>query len=191
MVPESVPIVTVIVNVPPPDDEQVALVFKNRKRRKEMCRLDDNLFVVAQVPKPSEQRSSATMRTKAKKGSTDLSDLSLNRWLDDMAIQKGVIWFSCQVTAIVVVTDIDVSSTVTNLGRGHLARDGGASADRAQPALHVCVFSACQKRTEMWQLFWALVRALDKRPRGYSNLNGDLTLGTLFRSRFFLDVWQL
>ena len=67
---------------------------------------------------------------KGKKGSTDLSDLSLNRWLDDMAIQQGVNRVSCQVTVIVVVTDIDVSST------------------------------------------------------GSRNFNGDLTLGTLFRSRF-------
>ena len=104
-----------IVNVPPADDEQVAHVFKNRKTGRDV----HNLCVVAQqwgvkhsilsqespltavVPKPSEQRSSATMRTKAKevlisqtcnsayKG-TDLSDLSLNRWLDDMAIQQGV-----------------------------------------------------------------------------------------------------
>ena len=51
------------------------------------------------------------MRTKTEKGSTDLSDLSLNRWLDDTAIQQGVNRVSCQVTVIVVVTDIDVSST--------------------------------------------------------------------------------
>ena len=128
---------TVIVNVPPADDEQVAHVFKNRKTGRDV----HNLCVVAQqwgvqhsilsqespltavVPKPSEQRSSATMRTKAKevlisqtcnsayKG-TDLSDLSLNRWLDDMAIQQGVNRVSCQVTVTVVVTDIDVSSTI-------------------------------------------------------------------------------
>ena len=46
------------------------------------------------------------------KGSTDLSDLSLNRWLDDAAIQQGANRVSCQVTVVVVVTDIDVSSTV-------------------------------------------------------------------------------
>ena len=80
------------------------------------------------VPKPSEQRSSATVRTnakevlisqtcnnayKGKEGSTDLSDLSLNQWLDDMAIQQGVNKVSCQVTVIVVVIDIDVSSTLS------------------------------------------------------------------------------
>ena len=48
---------------------------------------------------------------KGKKGSTDLSDLSLNRWLDDVAIQQCVNRVSCQVTVIVVVTDIDVSFT--------------------------------------------------------------------------------
>ena len=48
---------------------------------------------------------------KGKKGSTDLSDLSLSRWLGDMAIQQGVNRVSCQVTVIVVVIDIDVSST--------------------------------------------------------------------------------
>ena len=67
---------------------------------------------------------------KGKKGSIDLSDLSLNRWLDDMAMQQGVNRVSCQVTVIVVVIDIDVSST------------------------------------------------------GSRNFIGDLTLGTLFRSRF-------
>ena len=36
----------------------------------------------------------------------------MNRWLDDMAIQQGVNRVSCQVTIFVVVTDIDVSSTV-------------------------------------------------------------------------------
>ena len=115
------------------------------KKKRYVHKLDDNLFVVAQqqgvkhstlskespltavVPKPSEQRSSATMRKKAKevlisqtcnkaykgkKGSTDLSDLSLNRWLDDMAMQQGVNRVSCQVTVIVVVIDIDVSSTL-------------------------------------------------------------------------------
>ena len=71
---------------------------------------------------------------KNKKGSTDLTDLSLNRWLDDMAIQHGVNRDSCQVTVIVVVTDIDVS------------------------------------------------------PTGFRNFNGDLTLGTLFGSRF---SWRL
>ena len=67
---------------------------------------------------------------KGKKGSTDLSDLSLNRWLDDVAIQQGANKVSCQVTFVVVVTDIDVSST------------------------------------------------------GSRNFDGDLTLGTLSRSRF-------
>ena len=38
------------------------------------------------------------------KGSTDLSDFSLNRWLDDAAIQQGENRVSCQVT-------VDVSST--------------------------------------------------------------------------------
>ena len=66
---------------------------------------------------------------KGKKGSTGLSDLSLNRWLDDAAIQQGANRVSCRVTVIVVVTDIDVSS------------------------------------------------------KGSRNINGDLTLGTLFRSR--------
>ena len=84
--------------------------------------------LTAVVPKPSEQRSSATMRSKAKevlisqtrnnaykgkKGSTDLSDLSLNRWLDDAAIQQGANRVSCQVTVVVVVTGIDISSTDT------------------------------------------------------------------------------
>ena len=79
------------------------------------------------VPNPSEQRSSATVRTKAqealisqtcnnafkgKKGGTDQSDLSLNRWLDDAAIQQGANKVSCQVTVVVEVTGIDVSSTV-------------------------------------------------------------------------------
>ena len=45
------------------------------------------------------------------KGSTDLSDLSLNRWLDDAAIQQGANRVSCQVTVVVVVTCIDVSPT--------------------------------------------------------------------------------
>ena len=48
---------------------------------------------------------------KGKKGSTDLSDLSLNRWLYDTAIQQGANRVSCQVTVIVVVTDNHVSST--------------------------------------------------------------------------------
>ena len=38
-------------------------------------------------------------------GSIDLSDLSFNRWLDDAAM----------VTVVVVVTDIDVSSTFAEL----------------------------------------------------------------------------
>ena len=59
-------------------------VQEQENRKRDVHRLDDNLFVVAQqqgvkhsilsqespltavVPKPSEQRSSATMRTKAK-----------------------------------------------------------------------------------------------------------------------------
>ena len=119
--------------------------------------------LTAVVPKPNEQRSSATMHSKAKevlisqtrnnafkgkrgtnlsdpqqcvqrqKGSSDLSDLSLNRWLDDAAIQQGAIRVSCQVTVVVVVTGIDISSTSSR------------------------------------------------------NFDGDLTLGTLSRS---LDVWQ-
>ena len=64
------------------------------------------------------------------KGSTDLSDLSLNRWLDDAATQQGAKRVSCQVTVVFVVTDINVSST------------------------------------------------------GSRNFAGDLTLGTLSRSRF-------
>ena len=82
--------------------------------------------LTAVVPKPSEQRSSATKRIKAKevlnsqtcnnvykgkKGSTDLSDFSLLRWHDDVAKQQGVNRGSCQVTVIVVVTGIDVSPT--------------------------------------------------------------------------------
>ena len=47
-----------------------------------------------------------------RKGSTDLSDLSLSRWLDDAAIQQGANRVSCQVTVVVVVTGIDVSSTL-------------------------------------------------------------------------------
>ena len=46
-----------------------------------------------------------------RQGSTDLSDLSLSRWLDDAAIQQGANRVSCQVTVVVVVTGIDVSST--------------------------------------------------------------------------------
>ena len=51
---------------------------------------------------------------KGKRG-TDHSDLSLNRWLDDTAIQQGVNRVSCQVTVVVVVTDIGVSSTLRNI----------------------------------------------------------------------------
>ena len=75
---------------------------------------------------PSEQRSSRNNAYKGKrgtdlsdlqqcvqrqKGSTDLSGLSLNRWLDDAAIQQGANRVSCQVTVVVVVTRIDISST--------------------------------------------------------------------------------
>ena len=49
------------------------------------------------------------------KGSTDLSDLSLNRWLDDAAIQQGANGVSCQVTVVVVLTSIDISSTIVLL----------------------------------------------------------------------------
>ena len=45
------------------------------------------------------------------KGSTDLSDLSLNRWLGAAAIQQGANRVSCHVTVVVVITSIDVSST--------------------------------------------------------------------------------
>ena len=48
---------------------------------------------------------------KDEKGSTDLSDLSLNRWIDDMAIQQGVNRVSCQVTVVVVVKGIGISPT--------------------------------------------------------------------------------
>ena len=49
---------------------------------------------------------------KGKKEALILSDLSLNRWLDDdAAIQQGANRVSCQVTVVVEVTDIDVSST--------------------------------------------------------------------------------
>ena len=66
---------------------------------------------------------------KGKRG-TDLSDFSLNRWLEDAAIQQGANRVSCHVTVVVVVTGIDISST------------------------------------------------------GSRNFDGDLTLGTLSRSRF-------
>ena len=74
-----------IVNVPPADDEQVARVPKTggqEKRRVQAGRQSvrggttigsqhSTLFqespLTAVVPKPSEQRSSATMRTKAKR----------------------------------------------------------------------------------------------------------------------------
>ena len=48
---------------------------------------------------------------KGKKGSTDLSHFSMNRCLEDMAIEQGVKMVWCQVMVIVVVADIDVSST--------------------------------------------------------------------------------
>ena len=47
---------------------------------------------------------------KGKRG-TDLADLSLNRWLDDAEIQQGANRVSCQVTVVVVVTGMDISST--------------------------------------------------------------------------------
>ena len=47
------------------------------------------------------------MRTRAKRE-------ALIPQLDDVAIQQGVNKVSCQVTEIVVVTDIDVSSTSTS-----------------------------------------------------------------------------
>ena len=70
------------------------------------------------------------MRTKAK-GSTDLSDLSLNRWLDDAAIQQGANRVLCQVTVVVVVTGIDVSSTV--------AMSFARTISGARDALCICV----------------------------------------------------
>ena len=82
--------VDVIVNVSQADDEQDA-----------------------RVPKTGEQGKKRAYKGKR---STDLSDLSLNPWLDDMAIQQDANRVSCQVTVVVVVTDIDVSSTVDNLG---------------------------------------------------------------------------
>ena len=141
--------------------------------------MDDNLFVVAQqkgntqyclrksplaavVPKPSEQRSSATMGTKAKevlisqtcnnaykgkKGSTDLSDLSLNRWLYDTAIQQGVNRVSCKVTVIVVVTDIGVSSTVTSTRNDDIMRATNVMIDGKCALVHLRCWRGLQFRS--------------------------------------------
>ena len=50
---------------------------------------------------------------KGKRG-TDLPDLSLNRSLDDAAVQQDANRVSCQVTVVVVVvTDIDDPSTMS------------------------------------------------------------------------------
>ena len=83
-----------------------------------MHKLDDSLNTVSGIAtdcsgtKAERATKLCNNAYKGKKGSTDLSDLSLNRWLDGMAIQQGVKRVSCQVTVIVVVIDIDVSPTI-------------------------------------------------------------------------------
>ena len=56
-------------------------------------------------------KSGTDLSVQRQKGSTDLSELSLNRWLDDAAIQQGANRVSCQVTVVVVVAGIDISPT--------------------------------------------------------------------------------
>ena len=134
-------------NVPPAHDEQAVRVPKNMRTGEETCTCwvtvclwwhnngESTLNTVSGVAtgcSGTKAERATKLRNIAYKGKrgTDLSDLSLNRWLDDAAIQQGANRVSCQVTVVVFVTDIDVSST------------------------------------------------------GSRNFDGDLTLGTLSRSRF-------
>ena len=76
------------------------------------------------------------------KGSTDLSDLSLNRWLDEQQDANRV---SCQVTVVVVVTDIDVSSTTVTSSRKTILGKGGGAKKR---------FKKCFNPNSSYQLLY-------------------------------------
>ena len=88
-----------------------------------MHRLNDNLLVVAQQQGVNTQhcfRNRYCLQWYQSRASnealqqcvqnTDLSDLSLNRWLDDAAMLQDANRVSCQVTVVVVVTDTDTST---------------------------------------------------------------------------------
>ena len=68
------------------------------------------ITLTAVVPKPSEQQCSTTMRTKAEEALISQT-CPWTGWLDDVAIQQDANRVSCQVTIVVVVTGVDVSST--------------------------------------------------------------------------------
>ena len=152
-----------IVNIPPADDDHTVRVFKTREQSEETCtdwmttclqwrnngepilntvsgnatdcsgtkaeratKLRNNAY----KGKRGTDLSSLQQSVQRQRGSTDRSDLSLNRWLDDAEIQQGANGVSCQITVVVLVTGVDISSA------------------------------------------------------GSRNIDGDLTLGTLSRSRF-------
>ena len=74
---------------------------------------ESTLNIVSGICSGTKAERATKLRNNAYKGKRgiDLSDLSLNRWLDDAAIQRDANRVSCQVTVVVVVTDTDVSFT--------------------------------------------------------------------------------
>ena len=84
------------------------------------------------------------------RGSTDLLDLPLNRWLDDAAIQQDANRVSCQVTLVVVVTDIDASPTafhVKNRDGERMKTAESMMLNFAESGLLLRASSALERRT--------------------------------------------
>ena len=108
-------LVSVIVNVSPADDEQTVRVPKTGEQVKSAgTKAERATKLRNSAYKGKRGTDLSDPQQCVQKGSTDLSDLSLDRWLDDAAIQQGANRVSRQVTVVVVVTGIDVSSTVSN-----------------------------------------------------------------------------